>query len=205
MLILLKVHTNNPNIWDFRFKTYSGAFLQAEYTEKLGIFDEIFQKIGKITILHTKLISSIKFVGRKLRKLGFFAKTSNVLKSFSLQLVAQDTIVEHTKNLHNSHLYTNSEKFSPIVSKIWHFLKCQNNCYFNKRKLLTHKNLKEQLTAHTSIVKRFTVSVTNTHLSSSNALLCQLVSQTHKLLKQLNPTDIANYNINRYNGSFFSY
>ena len=93
-----------------------------------------------------------------------------------------------------------SEKFSPIVSKIWHFLKCHNNCYFNKRKLLTHKNLKEQLTAHTPIVKRIMVSVTNTHLSSSNALLCQLVPQMHKLLKQLKPMDIANYNINRYNG-----
>ena len=179
--------------------------MQAEYTKNLGYSMVFFRKIGKITILHTRLISSIKFAGRKLRKIRFFAKTSNVLRSFSLQLVAQDTIVEHTKNSHNSHLYTNSEKFSSIVSKIWHFLKCQNNCYFNKRKLLTHKNLREQLTAHTSIVKRIMVSVTNTHLSSSNALLCQLVSQTHKLLKQLKPTDIANYNIYRYSGLFFSY
>ena len=113
---------NTPKIWDIRWY--------------------FFQKIGKSTILHTKLISSIKFVGRKLRKIGFFAKTSNVLRSFSLQLVAQDTIVEHTENSHNSHLYTNSEKFSPIVSKIWHFLKCHINRYFNKHKLLTHKNLK---------------------------------------------------------------
>ena len=35
-----------------------------------------------------------------------------------------------------------NEKFSPIVSNIWHFLKCQNNCYFNKHKFLTYKNLK---------------------------------------------------------------
>ena len=55
------------------------------------------------------------------------------------------------------------------------------------------------------IVRRIMVNVTNTQLSSSNALLYQLVSQTHKLLKQLKPADIANYNINEYNGSFFSY
>ena len=76
MLILLKVHMNNPNIRDFRFKTYSGAFMQAEYTEKSGYSMVFFKnrKNRKITISHTKLISSIKFVGRKLRKIGFFAK-----------------------------------------------------------------------------------------------------------------------------------
>ena len=71
--------------------------MQAEYTENSGYSMVFFRKIGKITILHTKLISSIKFADRKLRKIGFFAKTSNVFKSFALQLVAQDTIVEHTK------------------------------------------------------------------------------------------------------------
>ena len=191
-LISLQIYTKTPNTRDFRHKILNYSVFKAEYTENSGYSMIFFRKIGKITILHTKLISSIKFVGRKLRKIGIFAKTSNVLKSFSLQLVAQDTIVEHTKNSHNSHLYTNSEKFSPIVSKIWHFLKCHNNCYSNRRKVLTHKNLKEQLTPHTSIVKRIAVSVTNMHLSSSNALLCQLVPQTHKLLKQLKPTDIAN-------------
>ena len=149
-----------------------------------------FRKIGKITILHTELTSSIKFAGRKLRKIGFFAKTINVLKSFSLQLVAQVTIVENTENSHNSRLYTIqqkiSEKFSPIISKIWHFLKCHNNCIPKSVNCSHTKISKEQLTAHMPIVKRITVSVTNTHLSSSNVLLCQLVSQTHKLLKQLN-------------------
>ena len=73
--------------------------MQAEYTEKLGYSMVFFRKI---TILRSKLFPSIKFVGRKLRKIRFFAKTSNVLKSFPLQLVAQYTIVEHTENLHNS-------------------------------------------------------------------------------------------------------
>ena len=121
MLILLKVHTNNPNIQDFRFKTYSGAFLQAEYTENSGYSMVFFRKIGKITILRTKLISSFKFVGRKLRKIGFFAKTSNVLRSFSLQLVAQYTIVEHTESSHNLRLYTihhKSVRNSHLLSQI---------------------------------------------------------------------------------------
>ena len=78
------------------------------------------------------------------------------------------------------------EKSSPIVIKIWHFLKCHNNCISKSVNCSHIKISKEQLTAHTPIVKRISVSVTNTHLSSSNALLCQLVSQTHKLLKQLN-------------------
>ena len=89
-----------------------------------------------------------------------------------------------------------SEKFSPIVTKFGIFsnataivLQTSTNCSHTKLS-------KQQLTALTSIVKRIVVSVTNTHLSSSNALLCQLVSQTHKLLKQIKPTDIANYNIN---------
>ena len=98
-----------------------------------------------------------------------------------------------------------SEKFSPIVSKIGIFSSATAIVLNTKCKLLTRKLSKQQLTAFTSIVKRITVSVTNTHLSSSNALLCQLVSQTHKLLKQIKPAYIANYNINRYNGSFFSY
>ena len=95
--------------------------MQAEYTENSGYLMVFFRKIGKITILRTKLISSIKFVGRKLRKIGFFAKTSNVLKSFSLQLVAQYTIVEHTENSHNSRLYTihhKSVRNSHLLSQI---------------------------------------------------------------------------------------
>ena len=168
-----------------------------------------FRKIGKITILHTKLISSIKFVGRKLRKIGFFAKTSNVLKSFALQLVAQYTIVEHTENSHNLRLYTiqhKSVRNSHLLSQKSGISSSATTIVISTSVNCSQAKIsKEQLTPHTSIVKRITVSVTNTHLSSSNALLCQLVSQTHKLLKQLKPTDIANCNIYRYNGSFFSY
>ena len=150
----------------------SGVYLQAEYTKNSGYSMRFFRKIGKFAIIGVKLGLKPNKLGRTHRKFAQFA------------------------TLHNTTQI--SEKFSPIVSKIWHFLKCHNNCSHTKIS-------KEQLTAHTSIVKRITVSVTNTHLSSSNALLCQLVSETHKLLKQLKPMDIANYNINRYNGSFFSY
>ena len=158
MLILLKSHTNNPNIQDFRFKTYSGAFLQAEYTENSGYSMRFFQKIGKFTIISVKLGLKPNKLGRTHRKFVQFA------------------------TLHNTTQI--SEKFSPIVSKIWHFLKCHNNCYSTSVNCSHAKISKEQLASHTPIVKRITVSVTNTHLSSSNTLLCQSVSQTHKLLKQ---------------------
>ena len=66
-----------------------------------------FRKIRKITVFHTKLISSINIVDRQIRKIGFYGKTSTNFKSFSLQLIAQVTIiVEHTENSHNSQLYT---------------------------------------------------------------------------------------------------
>ena len=138
-----------------------------------------FRKIRKFAIIGIKLGQKPNKLGRKHRKFTKFA------------------------TLHNTAQI--SEKFSPIVTKIWHFLKCHNNCISKSVNCSHIKISKEQLTAHTPIVKRITVSVTNTHLSSSNTLLCQLVSQTHKLLKQLKPADIANCNINGYNGSFFLY
>ena len=83
-----------------------------------------FRKIGKFAIIGEKLGLKPNILGRKLRKIRFFAKTSNTLKSFALQLVAQVTIVENTKHSQKSRLYTIQqigEKFSPIVIKIWHF------------------------------------------------------------------------------------
>ena len=154
--------------------------MQAEYTENSGYSMRFFRKIGKFAIIGIKLGLKPNKLGRKAPKIRKISCT-----------------------LHNTTQI--SEKFSPIITKIWHFLKCHNNCISKSVNCSHIKISKEQLTAHMPIVKRITVSVTNTHLSSSNALLCQLVSQTHKLLKQLKPADIANCNINRYNGSFFSY
>ena len=90
--------------------------MQAEYTENSGYSMRFFQNIGKFAIIGVKLGLIPNKLGRTHRKFAQFA------------------------TLHNTTQI--SEKFSPIVSKIWHFLKCHNNCYFNKPKLLTHKNLK---------------------------------------------------------------
>ena len=102
MLILLKVHTNTPNIRDFRFKNIQWSVFAGRIHRKLGIFDEIFPKNQKNHNIAHKVNFKYQICGWKLRKIGFFAKTSNVLKSLSLQLVAQVTIVEHTENSHNS-------------------------------------------------------------------------------------------------------
>ena len=69
-----------------------------------------FRKIGKFAIIGIKLGLNSNILGRKLRKIGFFAKTSNTLKSFALQLVAQVTIVENTENSQKSRLYTIQQK-----------------------------------------------------------------------------------------------
>ena len=56
-----------------------------------------FRKIGKFVIIDIKLSVKPNKLGRKLRKIGFFAKTGNTSKSLSLQLVAQVSIVENTE------------------------------------------------------------------------------------------------------------
>ena len=103
MLILLKVHTNTPNTRDFRHKSSQSKRFYAEYTEKSGYSMVFFRKIGKITVFHTKLTTSISLVGRKIRKIGFYDKTGTIFKSFPLQEIAKVTIiVEHTENSQNS-------------------------------------------------------------------------------------------------------
>ena len=79
-----------------------------------------------------------------------------------------------------------SEKFSPIVSQSWHFLKVPHQLLYIQSINCSHANFsKQQLTAYTSIVKRYTASVTNTHKSLQSALLLSLVlanllTSTHK-------------------------
>ena len=87
---------------------YSGFSIQKPTVGHFsGRIHQKIRKIRKITVFHTKLISSINIVGRKFRKIGFYGKTSTNFKPFSLQLIAQVTIiVEHTENSHNSQLYT---------------------------------------------------------------------------------------------------
>ena len=114
---------------------------------KLGIFDEIFPKNRKIRNYWYKIRFKPNKLGRKLRKIGFFAKTSNTLKLFALQLVAQVTIVENIKKkirkIRDSTQYNKiGEKFSPIVIKILAFSQVPQQLHLKERKLLTHKNLK---------------------------------------------------------------
>ena len=151
--------------------------MHAEYTENSGYSMRFFRKIGKFAIIGEKLGLKPNILGRKLRKIGFFAKTIQGSKViFSTISCTSHNCRKHKKfakivTLHNTTKI--GEKFSPIITKIWHFLKCHNN-YISKSANCSHIIIsKEQLTAHTPIVKRITVSVTNTHPSSSNALLCQ--------------------------------
>ena len=69
-------------------------------------------------------------------------------------------IVENTENSPKSVILHNrmqiSEKFSPIVSKIGISSSAPSIVLHTKRKLLTRKLSKQQLTAHTSIVKSYT-------------------------------------------------
>ena len=67
-----------------------------------GYSMRFFRKIGKFAIFGEKLGLKPNILGRKLRKLDFSQKQFKVVKSFSLQLVAQVTIVENTKNSQKS-------------------------------------------------------------------------------------------------------
>ena len=65
-----------------------------------------------------------------------------------------------------------SEKFSPIVTKIDIFSSATSIVVHTKRKLLTHKLSKQQLTAHTSIVKRYMAKCYKHAPISSKAHYC---------------------------------
>ena len=113
----------------------------------------------------------------KIAKTVIFSTQTKVETVHKLFFAKPSTIIsKNTENSPNSSAYTIECKlvrnFSPIVTKIGIFssataivLQTSANC--------SHKNSqKQQLTAHTSIVKRITVSVTNTHLSFSKHHYC---------------------------------
>ena len=72
----LKIHTKIPNTRDFRYKNSQSKRFYAEYTENLGYSMKFFQKIRKIAVISVILIKKSDNLGRKLRKIGFFAKTN---------------------------------------------------------------------------------------------------------------------------------
>ena len=154
-------------------------------------------------------------MGRKIRKIGFYGKTSTNFKSFPLQLITQITIfVEDTENSHNSQLYTIQNK----SVRNSHVLSQKSGIFSSATAIVQQTNAncshtkfsKQQLTAHTSIVKRITAKCyKHAPLPSKSTIVVTGVSKSTnihaQITKQINLVDIVNYNINRYNGSFFSY
>ena len=68
-----------------------------------------------------------------------------ILHKFHLAHISTNYCRKHQKFtkfiiLHNR--IQNSEKFSPIITKNWHFLKCHSNCSTNKCELLICKIIK---------------------------------------------------------------
>ena len=160
-----------------------------------------FQKIGKIAVISVILIKKPNYLGKKIQKIGFFAKTSTNFsqilflqiitcgyilakslkqlsfphkqrwKSFTSYFFFQNhphIIVENTENSPNFIILHNrtqiSEKFSPIISKIGIFSSATSIVLHTKAQIAHMQNYqKQQLTAHTSIVKRIHGKVLQTH------------------------------------------
>ena len=185
---------------------------------KLGVFDEIFPKNWKFRIISYKSKLKINIVGRKIQKIGFYGKTSTNFQSFSLQLIAQITNCCRThqknKNLPNSSPYTIQNKIvrnSHVLSQNLAFFSSATTIVLQTSANCSHtKFSKQQLTAHTSIVKRIMAKCyKHAPLSSKSTIVVTGVSKSTnihaQITKQINLADIVNYNINIYNGSFFSY
>ena len=84
--ILLKIYTKTPNTWDFHQNNSKLECFHAEYTKKLRIFDEIFPKNWENCITWYKISHRSNNLGRKLRKIGFFAKTGTNFRTLFLQI-----------------------------------------------------------------------------------------------------------------------
>ena len=98
-------------------------------------------------------------------------------------------IVENTENLPKFVILHNrtqiSQKFSPIVSKIGIFSSATSIVLHTKRKLLTCKLSKQQLTAHTSIVKRYTaMCYKHAPISSKHTIVVTGVSKSTNIHAQ---------------------
>ena len=87
-----------------------------------------------------------------------------------------------------------SEKFSPIVSKIGIFSSATSIVVHTKRTLLTRKLSKQQLTAHTSIVKRYTAKYyKHAPISSKHTIVVTGVSKSTNIHAQNTiQTNLAN-------------
>ena len=65
-----------PNTRDFHHKSSQSKRFYAEYTKNSGYLMSFFRKIGKIAVISVILIKKPNKLGRKLRKIRFFAKTN---------------------------------------------------------------------------------------------------------------------------------
>ena len=65
----------------FTIKTHNSSVFQAEYT------DEIFLKNREIHIIWYKITHKSNNLGRKLQKIGFFAKTGTNFHTLLLQII----------------------------------------------------------------------------------------------------------------------
>ena len=88
MLILLKIYTKTPNNRDFHHKNSQLQRFHAEYTKNSGYSMRFFKKIGKFALFSIKLNIKSNNLGRKLRKIGFFAKISTNFRKLFLQIIA---------------------------------------------------------------------------------------------------------------------
>ena len=103
-----------------------------------------------------------------------------------------------------------SEKFSPIISKLAFFLKCHSNCSTNKRNCSHTIIKKQQLTAHTSIVKRYMAKCyKHAPFSSKRTIVVTGFRKSTNIsaqnTKQTNLAYIVITTKTYQNGSFFSY
>ena len=111
--------------------------------------------ISKSYLFHTNKVETV-------HKL-FFAKKQPTI------------IVENTENLPNSSSYTIDHKLvrnsHPLSQKLA-FSQVPQQLFYTQSTNCSHTNFsKQQLTAHTSIVKKIMASVTNTHKSLQSTLL----------------------------------
>ena len=151
-------------------------------------------KIAKTIIFSTKTEVEI------LHKL-FVAKPSTI-------------IVENTKNLPNSSSYTIEHKLvrnSHLLSQKLAFPQVPHQLFFTQSANCPHANYqKQQLTAHTSIVKRYTAKCyIHTQISSKCTIVVTGVSKSTNIHAQntiqINLAHIVITIKTYHNGSFFSY
>ena len=76
-----------PNTWDFCHKNAKFEHFSSRIHQKLGIFDEIFMKNWEICIIWYKINHRSNNLGRKLQKIGFFAKTGTNFHTLFLQII----------------------------------------------------------------------------------------------------------------------